>query len=395
MPDPEPASVYPSVAEVERIAALTDPVLRNLQITQCYHELAEGLARRTGMSANWCTFATWASKQAGQTIRKEDLARALERLLSTSPATNQAIDDVNAAALSVGTPQDSREIHALVWQSLNPAAAIDRTSAAVGRGNLKVFGEIGLEFARFYAACLEDATYDAEKIARFCAELRPGDPPLGQSSLSQAFTQYYQAFFETDPKRRAELLLLANLQIGYHEQTRLQPEIAESLDIRLVDPEQFARLLILTLFPVTGWAIYLSFSLLRSLRGPTRLDLALKALANTVRQQVRTLITETLMSIGFPHGVVIRLGDDLKGSFPASLEEIADPDLRSLLRRLDPTPDSLNGSGVLDWSDLPDRLQFITDLFRCYQETGDLFEPPFTPEQTATLKAGRYPEGEL
>ena len=68
---------YPAPTEVDRIAALTDPVLRNLLITQSYHELSRVLADRLG-GANWCTFATWASKQAGQTIRKEDLSRALE-----------------------------------------------------------------------------------------------------------------------------------------------------------------------------------------------------------------------------------------------------------------------------------------------------------------------------
>jgi len=64
----------PASAEVDRIATLGDPVLRNLQITQCYHELASALAKRTGPHANWCTFATWASKQAGQTIRMCRLA---------------------------------------------------------------------------------------------------------------------------------------------------------------------------------------------------------------------------------------------------------------------------------------------------------------------------------
>ena len=76
----------PTVADVERIAALTDPVVRNLQITQCYCELSLALAARTdGGAANWCTFATWASKQAGQTIRQEDLARTFERLFAESP----------------------------------------------------------------------------------------------------------------------------------------------------------------------------------------------------------------------------------------------------------------------------------------------------------------------
>src|SRR5258705_3501994 len=73
-----PNARIPALSEVGQIAALADPVVRNLQITQCYHELALVLAERTGPSANWCTFATWASNQAGVTIRKEDLAQALK-----------------------------------------------------------------------------------------------------------------------------------------------------------------------------------------------------------------------------------------------------------------------------------------------------------------------------
>lgn len=62
----------PTLADVERIVALADPAVRNLQITQCYCELSRALAARTGGGpANWCRVATWASKQAGQTIRKE------------------------------------------------------------------------------------------------------------------------------------------------------------------------------------------------------------------------------------------------------------------------------------------------------------------------------------
>ena len=81
----------PTVADVDRIAALADPVLRNLQITQCYCELSRAFAARTGGApANWCTFATWASKQAGQTIRKEDLARTFERLFAESPERRRA-----------------------------------------------------------------------------------------------------------------------------------------------------------------------------------------------------------------------------------------------------------------------------------------------------------------
>ena len=61
--------------EVEQIAAMNDPVIRNLRITECYSRLAAAMPPG---SANWCTFATWASRQAGRTIRGEDLLYRLQ-----------------------------------------------------------------------------------------------------------------------------------------------------------------------------------------------------------------------------------------------------------------------------------------------------------------------------
>ena len=75
----------PSLDQIDRIAALGDPVQRNLQITQSYYELSQALAGLLGSSANWCTFAAWASKQAGQTIREEDLLRAFEARFDLAP----------------------------------------------------------------------------------------------------------------------------------------------------------------------------------------------------------------------------------------------------------------------------------------------------------------------
>src|SRR5512134_702818 len=96
----------PTLLDVERTSALSDPVLRNLQITQCYHELAHVLAERTGPKANWCTFATWASRQAGQTIRKEDLRRLLESSLEGRLEGNvpnlHATQELQAAAQQIG-----------------------------------------------------------------------------------------------------------------------------------------------------------------------------------------------------------------------------------------------------------------------------------------------------
>jgi hypothetical protein len=385
----------PTVEDVDRIAALADPAIRNLQITQCYHELALALTARTGICANWCTFATWASKQAGQTIRKEDLLRTLENILRPAPTAMQAVPDLVASAQALGSQASEAEIQESVAAVLNPLAAFDRASDAVGRGNRKVYEEIGREFARFAAACLQDPAFDADSIDQFCEALRPGEPPDGQQYLGQAFRRYYQAFFEDDLKTRAELMLLANIEIGFHEQTRLQPEILEAMNAAFVDPRQFRLRLIKALFPNRGWLVRLRLFFLKLFNRPSPFDAALDMLLAEARRRAHLLITAYVMVIGLPRGVRLRLGEDVPAGFPDSLRQLVLPDLCALLEKLDPTPDNPRGSGAVNWSHLPDRLHFIIDLFRCYHETADLFEPPFTAEQVAVLKAGRLPNGRL
>lgn len=386
---------FPGVAEVDRIEALADPVVRNLRITQCYHELSAALAGRTGPCANWCTFATWASKQAGQTIRREDIARTLEGALDATPLMAEAVQRVAASAREAGARHDAARIRAAVWDALGPSAPINRASDAVGRGNQKVFEEIGREFTRFISTCLPDVTFDPNKIARFCEGLRSGDPPDGQDYLRRAFGRYYQSFFEADPKSRAELLLLANIEIGFHEQTRLQPEIAEALDALVPDPEEFKRRLAGNLFPARGWFARARQFFTRPFGGAKPLDDASDVLVAAARHHARLVITEHLMTLGLPPGVRLRLGRDLRAEFPALLREITNADLRALLKRLDPTPDSVRETGTVDWADLPDRLHYIVDLFRCHQDSRDLLEPPFTPEQVTELTSGRLPRGRL
>ena len=390
-----PFDLIPTTTDVDRIAALPNAVIRNLQITQCYHELAVAMAARVS-GANWCTFATWASKQAGQTIRREDFARLLENAMRSAPVRAQAAPDVAASAQALGSHQNAEEVQETVWDVINPLAAVDRASDAVGRGNQKVFEEIGREFARFFAACLDDVAFDSENIARFCAELRPGDPPDGQQYLRQAFARYYQAFFEkSDTITRAQLLLLANIEIGFHEQTRLQPEIAEAMNAALIDHKEFRLRLIKALFPRNTWLVRLRLFLLKMVGRPQSFDAVLDNLLAEARRLAHLIITEYMMTIGLPHDVILYLGEDVPAEFPPSLKQITLPDLQALLAQIDPTPDSTRESGAVDWSALPDRLHYIIDLFRCYHESADLLEPPFTTEQINALKLGRLPEGSL
>src|SRR5580765_5088438 len=241
--------------DVDRISAIADPVIRNLRITQAYHDLSAATAARLGPVATWCTYATWASKQAGRTIRKEDLRRTIEAERQSAPATADALREVAAGASRLGARLSRDALLGAVWAAIGPAAALDRASAAVARGNLRVFEEIGREFARFDVECGASAVSDADTLARFIERLRPGEPPDGQRYLRQAFARYYGARFETEPVTRAQLVLLANLEIGFHEQTRLQPQIAEALDAGVVDPRDVRERVLRALFPHATWIV--------------------------------------------------------------------------------------------------------------------------------------------
>jgi hypothetical protein len=376
----------PGIDDVDRIAGLTDPVIRNLQITQCYHELSGAMQPFTGGAANWCTFATWASKQAGQTIREEDLARAVQELAAGSPEISVGLEFlVNSARVSIG------------WQDLvsphEARAAFSRAADAVARGNKKVFEEIGREFARFLATFAGDTAFDAGKTARFCAGFRSGEPPDGQRLLGEAFTAYGEARFQGDAKQKAELTYYANLLIGLHEQTRLQPEIAEALDVSTGVVEAFRRRLLGALLP--GLWVRLRHVVARLLRRRLPLDDAVDRLAEQVRRLARRVMTSSLMTLHLPRGDVLRLGSDLTGDFPVALQHPTLERLRTVLDRIDATPGGLAGSGASDWSDIHERMDFIANLFRLYHERRSLFDAPFTADQVAALQAGARPEGRL
>jgi hypothetical protein len=364
----------PKPEAVQRITSLADPVERNRQITQTYHELAVAVAHRLPGGANWCAVATWASRQAGQTIRREDLRRAFERLLAESPVVEAAAEE---AAGATGGPESLVGAVEAVRQALSPAAAFERTAEAVAHGNRKVFAEIGLAFARYLALFDDGPTGgpppDDAALAAFYDSLRPGDPPDGQGLLRRAFAHYTAALSATG-KARAELMLLANLEVGFHEQTRLQPEIQAAMDAPIYEPAALRRRLLAELFPDPGARLRLAVLRLGGEAAP--LLAARDRLADEAQRLGRQAITAALMTLELPQGRVLRLGHDLTAAFPASLRTLDNPDLRALLATVDTTPDSPRGTGGRDWSDLPGRMHFIADLFRAYHEDEALFERP-------------------
>ncbi|SDG26892.1 hypothetical protein [Chitinophaga filiformis] len=382
----------PSMADIRRIALINNPVLRNVLITQSYYELSEIIMSRTGAVANWCTFATWASRQAGQSIRKEDLQRTLEARVDIKLLKEfQALIAI-ASEMGIGSSISVR-LHALVKNSLF-TSVVDRIGEAVAKGNKKVFEEIGFQFARFIAECFDNTEPDLQRCELFCREMLDGDPPDGQQYLKRAFTNYYMAFFERDEQLRLERLLLANLQIGFHEQTRLQPEILESLNAAFTGKDIFRKEVIDFLFPPGSWLSQVRFLYLKATGKTSRLEAAIDRLIMELQHLVRKQITAYLMTLNLPHESLL-LSKDLQRTYPKVLSCLSYKDLVELMAKIDTTPESLKESGAEDWADLTDRMHFITELFRCYQFDEQLYEPAFKPEQVEAMKRGEVPMGRL
>jgi hypothetical protein len=99
-----------------------------------------------------------------------------------------------------------------------------------------VFEEIALLFARFLETCFEDDQFVEAHINSFCQGHGAGDP-RGSKLIFGVHSPVLPGLFETNARKRDEMFLFANLEVGFHEQTRLQPEIAESLNAAMVDVE--------------------------------------------------------------------------------------------------------------------------------------------------------------
>ena len=363
----------------DSVAAIIDidiSALRNLLITQSYHELARAMAQHLdGDNVHWCAFATWASKQAGVFIRNEELPAWLRRFLR----------------LDIAQPDAPRRGTALGnWIRRLPLAqyvrrVVQDVSYHIADGNHLVYARLAPLFADFLPLLRRQGDPDLQALAAFIANLGQG-PAVGQE-LRDAFTYYYQARFESQLKRKAELIFLANTLVGVHEQRRLQLAIASAL----ASPIE-------RLFGDVD--DYLSQQrLLRPMRRPL-----LGLFKWTIRRWIDDLIdlagytaTELAMTFATPDRV-LRLGDDVPrlpggASFPYALRTLTHPAAARIIAQYDLTPHTLGGSGAYNWAIFSDRMHFIMDYFRSRQQTLNLLDAPFGAEQVEAIKAGHIPQG--
>ncbi len=384
---------FPSVAEIESTSAIKDPVNRNLNITQSYFEISRSFISRTGEVSNWCTFATWASRQAGVTIRGEDLRNKLLDTLTRNSNIQQLLKLILFYAKQLGK-ESANNIHLEAIKRIVETAQ-SHASSAVARGNKKVYDEIAKEFSRFMESCMHDECYDAVSIEKFCAKLLPGAAPGGQEYLSKAFRLYYEAWFEVNPSIKHQKIYYANVLVGYHEQTRLQPEIFDSMNAARIDPTKIKDHLsnmILKNTSTKGKFYYFMDWIV----GKTDLfKKAIDSLVEEAESHIRKVITDQLMTLRLPTGEVLELGSDLLSKPCEQLSSIDQVELMELLDRLRIASKNSDGAGCTDWSDLSQRIHYIAYLFRCYHANHELFMAPFFETQVEVIKAGGIPTGDL
>jgi len=336
----------PSLAEVAAIVLTEPAVLRNLRITQAYHDITLALCQELcPRNLSWCGYASWASKTAGGFIRGDALPAGLRGL---------AEDPRLPPGLQARVRQALAEMHG--W---------------VAAGNLKVFAELGPCFVRLIHCLRAPVAAQAGERAALLASLRPEPSEQGgQGLLREAFTSYLDAAALPESKARAEHIFHANALVGYHEQMRLQDEVAGALAaVRVLMPE------------------------------PGDSGVGRWMLQRFVVPLMRSLSTRWFMRMELP-GRGAPLGRDVPrlacgAMFPAELEVLELPALRALIARLDRTPDTTRGSAARDWADLGDRMNYIVDLFRSHQQAPQMRGPLFSPVQVRAIRAGEVPPGPL
>ncbi|MCA9708034.1 MAG: hypothetical protein KDK70_19430 [Myxococcales bacterium] len=328
-----------TAAEVSAIARGADPVRRNLEITQSYHDLSLAFGRRLGQrDACWVLFAVWASKTAGSFIRGPWGRPALRRL-------GPLVEPVPA-----------------LW-------AIDaRVRRYAALGNQIVYAEIAPLFVTLLGLLDAPPSQRAAQLAEAVAALRPGPVEHGgQDGLRRALVAMVEATELPAGPARAERMLLANLRIGAHEQYRLQEAVAGALDATWTPGRACRR-----------WR-----------------RVARRRLAPLLRRR----LTRSLLHMGLP-GLTLEVGRDVPAlphgaMFPADLERVRCPELRAVIERFDRAPATTEGSAARDWADYGDRMNYIVDLFRSRQQSISLWSAPFSPEQTAAIRSGHVPSGAL
>jgi hypothetical protein len=371
--------MQPMDLSVEDIAGMPDSVLRNLWITQRYHEFAVALRDAGhGEDATWCAFAVWASKTAGATIRGELLPERAKELVIDNEATQAALHRFNHGMAE-------RAVQHLTHDHLGQVieGVTGDVSKQIAAGNVLVFAEL----APIFTAMIQALTSNPKTAQELAEALAPALSSLGTGAdavaAATAFDSYARALFE--PADRSTLILQANVLAVAHEQRRLQPAISSALDAAISDT--FKKVIE---DDIVG---RLPSAAVRQM-----IDALTDDLCSVLDVAWDTALTEAIMQL-----VTANETFDLRrdvpplpgGMFPPELRELHGTAAEGAITQWDKTAGTGSPTGARDWAVLEDRMNFIVNLFRSRQNDATLFDPPFSAAQLDDLAKGQLPPGPL
>ena len=366
---------------VASIAEIPDVAVRNLWITQTYADLAQRLAAVIATDHTWCTFAVWASGTAGQSIREEELGGVLDDILDATGPHHTAAADANHAIRWLRRLGILRAIEATHVDDLL-RNSVDVVSERIAHGNTLVFSELAPLFVRLLER-FEAGRAPAGAEDSVLADI--GLDPASDDLVVRAFRLYYQAAHEPYGRRRAQRVLAANIWAVLHEQQRLQPDIAASMDSGFIVIDDLVAPHVARWLP--------GFVTERVVRR------VLDLIEAPIRDVFQNLATELMMKLYVP-GAVLHLGETLPPlpngeMFPAELTDVVLATLRDALHEWDGTDGTGEDCGAADWSDLHERMTYIVNLFRSRQHTERLSQAPFSEAQLDVMRELRLPDGPL
>ena len=355
---------------IQTVIARENLVVRNLQVTQGYYRISNAMRKYVSTkNVNWTSFATHASKTAGQALRHELMPGLLKSSMLRMGGYDNTFMFLNEGLGSV-EPQLSED------QNNRLGEAIRHVSMLVSDGNITVFEELALPFTAFIESFKDDWDYAEGKLQLFLDDNFIAGPLSegGQDYLKEAFTAYYRARYETRAKAKAEYVLIGNLLVGLHEQTRLQPQIEQSMAVPL------------ELFSDNAGSSGINKGK-KSKFSPMMSGVIAKAFT-----QMMMLITLPSRDLKLGQTVIAPTG---VASFPIDLLEVENPRCLELVRMFETSQDTLSGSGAENWSSLRDRMSFVVDFFRSHQQYKRMWDPPFSEEQAKVIESGHFPAGPL
>jgi hypothetical protein len=367
---------------VEAVIGLQDRVLRNYWVTQTYADLSDGLRRLLAPdTANWCTFAVWASTTVGANMRGEALPGWLRDRVLLPDGLMGAIGQTKAAH---GWHRVAR-----VVDDLRPEHLMDVLRELLGEmavnlsdGNTEVFAEIAPPAAAFLAAFSKSPVNVAsarDAVLSAC----DGAPTFeGENHLRAGYSLWCDAMSETEPARRSQLILAGSLHLGVHEQHHLQPVIVSSMEMGVNASarrlgERIARAAALT--------------------APARRDLddALRPVTKAMAESWDDLMTQTLGTLQSPEGT-LRLDRDVpqipgRPFLSAELTPIVVDELARLRARFERSSGDGERSAARDWANFDERMNFIATLFFSRHHQRELFDSPLSATVREAIMADRLP----